>query len=303
MPFERALIGARFDKAATSYDTHAWVQQEIAKRLVEKLSLLKKTPTQILDLGQGTGVLCRMLQDYYQASQPKLARTMALFGLDLSHHMCQVAKQKFAPTAWGKFTQAFSAPKTPKFIQADAHALPFLGEKFDLLVSNCVFQWCEDLPRLFQECHRVLTLKGSLFFSSFGPDSLQELKACTQKISAYTHVHDFMDMHEIGDFLLKNKFSDPIVEMEKITSYYPNVSSLLLDLKKIGATNQHAKRPKGLMGKNWLKQLESHYEPLRSPQGLPVTWEVIYGHATKTTPHPITRQGPEGKLFTSVQRL
>jgi hypothetical protein len=57
------------------------------------------------------------------------------------------------------------------------------------------------------------------------------------------------------------------------------------------------------MGKNWFKKLELEYEKLRSPQGLPVTWEVVYGHATKTAPLPTTWQDPEGKIFTSVRRI
>lgn len=188
-------------------------------------------------------------------------------------------------------------------MQANAQSLPFLAERFDLLVSNCVFQWCEDLPRLFKECQRVLSVQGNLFFSSFGPDSLQELKSCSQVISQTPHVHDFIDMHEIGDILLSQHFTDPIVDMEKITTYYPSVHSILLDLKKIGATNQHIQRTRGLTGKSWLIRLEQEYEKLRTPQGLPVSWEVIYGHATKTKPLPTTWQDREGKIFTSVRRI
>lgn len=289
------LVRVRFDRAASSYDKHAWLQQEIALRLVEKLQILKNAPTQILDVGQGTGILCKQLQKSLNQQQTKAK----LFGLDLSHGMCKQAKQKFAPSGWLKFMQKH----VPCFIQANAQSLPFLAERFDLLVSNCVFQWCEDLPRLFKECHRVLNMQGNLFFSSFGPDSLQELKSCAQRVSQKPHVHDFIDMHEIGDILLAQHFTDPIVDMEKITSYYPSVRSILLDLKKIGATNQHIERTRGLTGKNWLALLEREYEKLRTPQGLPVTWEVVYGHATKTKSLPTTWQDQEGKIFTSVRRL
>lgn len=288
------LIGTRFGKAASSYDKHAWLQKEIGQRLIEKLAILKNSPKKILDIGQGTGMLCAQLQ----ASKENNKDKFKLYGIDLSHAMCLQANLKFNASSWFKFKNK----SQPIFLQADAHQLPFLSETFDLVISNCVFQWCKDLPRLFKECHRALCFHGNLFFSSFGPDSLQELKYCTQKISSHTHVHEFMDMHEIGDFLLAAHFTDPIVDMEKITTYYPTVQSLLQDLKKIGATNQHTHRPKGLMGKNWLNQLEIEYENLRSPQGLPVTWEVVYGHATKTKPLPTTWQDHEGTVFTSVRR-
>jgi malonyl-CoA O-methyltransferase len=287
------LVRIRFDNAATSYDKHAWLQEEIGQRLIDKLSILKSPPTQILDIGQGTGLLCLKLQKSIDKNKARL------FGIDLSYAMCQQATQKFSPRGWLKF---FKTKTHPKFIQANAQQLPFQAEKFNLLVSNCVIQWCTDLPRLFKECHRVLTLNGSLFFSSFGPDSLQELKYCTQKISQASHVHDFIDMHEIGDHLLSVHFTDPIVDMEKITTFYPTVKSLLLDLKKIGATNQHKQRTKGLITQNWIKRLEIEYEKLRTPEGLPVTWEVVYGHAIKTTPPPLTWQDGTGKIFTSVRR-
>ena len=101
-------------------------------------------------------------------------------------------------------------------------------------------------------------------------------------------------MHEIGDILLSCHFTDPIMDMEQITTYYPTLKSLLFDLKKIGATNQHAHRPKGFMTKNWLNNLEAEYEKLRTPQGLPVTWEIVYGHGTKTAPLPTTWQDNKG---------
>ncbi len=289
------LVGTRFGKAALSYDKHAWLQKEIGQRLIEKLAILKNSPTQILDVGQGTGMVCTQLQALEKNNKTKFK----LYGIDISYAMCQQASLKFKSKTWFRFKDK----NQPKFIQADAHQLPFLSEQFDLLISNCVFQWCQDLPRLFKECHRTLALQGNLFFSSFGPDSLQELKYCTQKISPHAHVHEFRDMHEIGDFLLAAHFTDPIVDMEKITTYYPTVQSLLVDLKKIGATNQHSQKPKGLMSKNWIKLLETEYEKLRVPQGLPVTWEVVYGHATKTNPLPTTWQDHEGKVFTSVRRI
>jgi malonyl-CoA O-methyltransferase len=292
---QKSLIKTRFDRAASSYDTHAWLQLEIAQRLTEKLTLLKHPPKKILDIGQGTGALCKILQNYYK-------NTPELFGVDISYAMCKQATLNFRPSGWFSVAH-FKKKSRPKFIQADGHQLPFLAEQFQLLASNCVLQWCDDLPRLFRECHRVLAIQGNVFFSSFGPDSLQELKACSQKISGRTHVHDFVDMHVLGDILLSCHFTDPIMDMEKITTYYPTLQSLLLDLKKIGATNQHADRHKGLMGKNWFKKLELEYEKLRSPQGLPVTWEVVYGHATKTAPLPTTWQDPEGKIFTSVRRI
>lgn len=283
------LVANRFDKAAKIYDQYAWLQQEIGQRLSEKLAILKAPPRQILDIGQGTGWLCRQL-----SHQDKIR----LYGIDIAYAMCHFAKQQFKPSSW----LSLKKKPLPQFIQANALQLPFLNEKFDLLISNCVFQWCDDLARVFRECHRVLTLQGSLFFSSFGPDSLQELKQCAQKISSTPHVHDFRDMHDIGDILLSTYFTDPIVDMEKITAFYPTLHSLLIDLKKIGATNQHPQRNKGLTASNWFKKLEAEYEKFRTPEGLPVTWEVVYGHATKTMPLPTTWQDREGKIFTSVRR-
>ncbi|MFI4955162.1 MAG: methyltransferase domain-containing protein, partial [Gammaproteobacteria bacterium] len=160
--------------------------------------------------------------------------------------------------------------------------LPFADNSIDLIFSNLMFQWCDPLSLALQECYRVLREGGLLLFSTFGPDTLQELRYCWAQIDNYPHVNNFIDMHHIGDLLLKLQFNDPVMDLEYVTATYKNVTNIMRDLQNIGATNTHEERRKTLTGKNRLTQLAHHYQQFAlSDQRLPVTYEIVYGHAWK----------------------
>ena len=93
------------------------------------------------------------------------------------------------------------------------------------------------------------------------------------------HINDFIDLHDVGDAMMKSGFSNPVMDMEMITVTYPDVMSIMRDLKQIGAHNVNETRAKGLTGKKALQKLSGAYEKFRTNNVLPVTHEVIYGHA------------------------
>ena len=118
-------------------------------------------------------------------------------------------------------------------------------------------------------------------FSTFGPDTLKELRQAFARIDGYQHVNWFADMHDIGDLLVNNRFSTPVMDMEYITLTYDDVITVMRDLKAIGAHNVLQGRQQGLMGKNKWRQVICEYEKLRRDGKLPTTFEVVYGHAWK----------------------
>jgi len=118
-------------------------------------------------------------------------------------------------------------------------------------------------------------------FSTFGPDTLKELRQSFAQVDAFSHVNRFIDMHDIGDLLVHNGFSTPVMDMEYITLTYPDVTSVMRDLKAIGAHNVTQGRQQGLMGKNKWQKAIAEYEKLRRDGKLPATYEVVYGHAWK----------------------
>ncbi|MFI0397548.1 MAG: malonyl-ACP O-methyltransferase BioC [Thiolinea sp.] len=249
-----------FDRAAQTYDDAALIQREIGDRLVERLDYVRLNPQRVLDLGCGTGKISQALLNRYPQAE--------VIGVDLALSMVKTTQQSA-----GDSSQLSG-------ICADVQQLPFQDECAELLISNLMLQWCNDLLAVFQECVRVLRPQGLFTFTTFGPDTLYELRNSWGQIDGYTHASQFVDMHDVGDTLLAAGFRDPVMDREVITVTYPTVKGLLQDLKAIGANNATLGRNRGLTGKQRLQAFYQAYEAYQLEDGLyPATYEVIYGHA------------------------
>lgn len=261
--FNKAQVRSSFEKAASRYDEAAVLQREIGQRLLDRLDYIRFQPQRVLDVGAGTGDCSYQLANIYKNSDVLL--------LDFATSMLQQARQK------RNWKQRFSSRF--KFITGDASYLPLADDSVDMIFSNLTLQWCADLEQVFGEFRRVLKPGGMLLFSTFGPATLKELKACWQQVDNYTHINEFIDLHVIGDAMMKSGLSNPVMDMEMITVTYPDVKSIMRDLKQIGAHNVNKTRAKGLTGKNTIRRLAESYETYRANNVLPVSHEVIYGHA------------------------
>jgi len=169
----------------------------------------------------------------------------------------------------------------------DAEYLPIKNQSIDLIFSTSTFQWCEDLNQLFCECSRVLKRDGAVVFSTFGPDTLKELRLSWVGIDEKQHVHEFIDMHHIGDILLANHYQDPVVDREMIVLEYQTVNQLLADLKATGSrgkfSHQGYELGAGLTGKQAFSKFIAAYNTYRlENNSLPASYEVIYGYARKS---------------------
>lgn len=267
---DKHSVQAGFNRAAHSYDSVAFLQEEICNRLIERLQWIKHSPQTILDLGSGTGTGSLALKKYY----PK-ARIIAL---DLAEEMLKFAQVKVNNNL--NFIDRFKRSNHINHICADAESLPFKNQTFDLIFSNLSIQWCENYPLLFSEFSRILKPEGFLQFSTFGVDTLKELRQCWQSVSSFAHVNEFIDLHDLGDFMLGAGLKDPIVDAEFITIEYSQINNLVHELKKLGAQNHLQQRPKSLQGKNQFKQMLTSYEQFKLENNkYPATYEVIYGHA------------------------
>ena len=264
--FIKSKIADQFNRAAHRYDKAAFLQQEIRERLIERLDDILIKPEKIIDLGCGTGQSVNQLAQRYPQAE--------IYGVDIAPQMLAVAGGRTQPA------DKFTAPLN--YICAEASQLPFADNSVDMVFSNLMFQWCDPLHAVLQESYRVLREGGLLFFTYFGPDTLQELRYSWAQIDNYPHVNDFIDMHHVGDWLIQSHFNDPVMDMEYMTVTYKKVLTLMRDLKHIGATNQNPNRRKTLLGKNKLALLEKHYEQFKlEDDSLPATYEVVYGHAWK----------------------
>lgn len=265
--FDKQRVRRAFDRAADSYQQFAVLQAEVCKRLLEKLDVVKISPQMILDAGTGTGSAIPSLFARYKKAQ--------LVTLDLSENMLKKASQH------GGFLRA------PQAVCGDIEQLPFADDSFDLVFSSLSMQWCNDLNAALLEARRVLKPGGLYVFTTFGPDTLKELRNSWSEVDAASHVNQFIDMHDIGDALLRDGFSQPVMEAEFLTLTYDSVDGLMHDLKAIGANVTagavNDEQSRGLGGKAMLQSVRQNYEQYRQHGLLPATYEVIYGHAWKPT--------------------
>ncbi len=258
--FDKKTTRLHFERAADTYDASAVLQKEIAKRLAERLDYIKYTPKTVLDVGSGTGFVTQDLLKRYPKS--------SVIALDLAHSMARKSQQQ-----GGWF-------RKPLAVCADAEQLPLKSDSIELLISSLMLQWSNDLKQTFSGFHSALAPNGLLLFSTFGPETLREMRESWAAVDNVPHTSNFLDMHEIGDALLQSGFINPVTDMEMITMTYANVRQLMRDIKQIGASNTHSDRSKGLMGKQKLKAFEAAYEQFKTSENLyPATWEIIYGHA------------------------
>ena len=258
-PIDKPRARQSFERAADRYDSVAVLQREIADRLLERLDDVRLEPSRILDLGCGTGYAVTALHRRYRKAQ--------VLALDFAHGMLRQTRRR---GSW---------LRRPQCICADAEALPLADDAVDLIVSNAVFQWCNDLATTFSECLRVLRPGGLLMFTIFGPDTLGELRDAWSQADDHSHVSPFPDMHDVGDALVSAGFADVVMDAERMTLTYDRALDLMQDLKILGAHNATQARPRTLTGRERLAAVERAYEVHRRDGRLPASYEVIYGHA------------------------
>lgn len=259
---DKVQMRIAFERAATTYDAAAVLQREIAERMLERLDLIKCRPRRILDVGCGTGHCSRALERRYRRAR--------IIGVDIAYAMARTGKMR---TRWRN---------RQHFVCADAEALPLADGSVDMVLSNLTLQWC-DPDAVLHEFARVLRPGGVVMFTSFGPDTLCELRAAWQTVDERPHVHAFLDMHDLGDAVLRAGLADPVMDVEHFTLTYPDVLTLLRDLKNLGAHNVIRTRNRGLTGKRSFARFRSAYEAQARDGLIPATYEAVYGHAWAAT--------------------
>lgn len=260
-PFEldRAGVRAAFDRASTTYDAAAVLQARVAEELLSRLEPFDFRPRVILDLGAGTGRISAELKRRYRRS--------LVVALDLAPGMLREA------TRHRRLFRRFER------VCADATCLPLESGSVDIVFSNLMLQWCDPLDDAFAEVRRVLRPGGFFAFSTFGPDTLKELRSAWAEADSYSHVSRFLDMHDVGDALARAGLQEPVLDVDRPQLTYGDGISLMRDLKSLGARNATAGRPRSLLGRDRLRRVLDAYERFRKNGRLPATYEVIYGAA------------------------
>ena len=271
IPDKRA-VRRSFERAAATYDRNSVLQCEIGIRLLKHLDPIRIDPDRIVDLGCGTGMFFKPLRERYPKAR--------VIGIDIARPMLDLAAKR---TPW---LQRTLGTGPARLVCADAERLPLAGASVPFVFSNLALQWTRP-EVVFAEAARVLSTGGLFLFSTFGPDTLKELRSAFEGVDGHQHVNNFVDMHDLGDALVHAGFADPVMEMESITLEYSSMEAVARDLKAIGARNSLPGRPRGLAGRERWRRVIAGYEKWRRDGILPATYEVVYGHAWKTAPKRI----------------
>ena len=249
---DKAEVRRAFDRAAPAYDRHARLQREVATRLLERVDELRVTPTRVLDVGSGTGECTELLARRFRQGR--------VVGLDLAPAMVEAARAR----------RRLRLYPAPRYLVADMESLPHPPGTFDFIFSNLSFQWAGDPAGLFAELYRVGRPGTPLLFSSFGPDTLRELRDAWGRVDDGVHVNRFMDMHDVGDLLMKSGFAGVVMDVDWLTEHHDRVESVMGVIKAIGAHNALRRRPRGLTGRGRLAALREAYEVHRRPDMPPM---------------------------------
>jgi malonyl-CoA O-methyltransferase len=269
---DRAAIRRYADRASAGYDGAAVLARELRESMLRRLDFIAYTPTSILDLGCGTGEGAAAL-----AARWPPARIVAV---------------DFAPAMLEAVARRPGAARVTRVL-ADAAALPLPEGGFDLVFSNLMLPWCEDIDAVFAEVARVLAPRGLFTFTTFGPDTLGELRAAWGAVDDGAHVHPFTDMHDLGDGLVRAGFAEPVLDVSRYTLTYPDTRALMRDLRAIGAQSAAIARPRALTGRGRMDAMTGAYESFRSDGVLPATWEAVFGQAWGATPAQRARRAGE----------
>lgn len=263
----------------------AFLRREISTRMHERLELIKIVPQQILDAGCGEGSDLTLLQKRFADAH--------VLGLDASPAMLAAARreQQAASSALQRMLKKWLPTKpgvAPEggvgLLCSDFAALPLGAKAVDIIWSNLALHWHPQPDRVFAEWRRVLRLNGLLMFSCFGPDTFKELRTAFAVVDELPHALSFVDMHDFGDMLTGSGFSTPVMDMETITVTYDTTDKLLADVRAWGG-NPLSTRRRGAVGRAaWARMLQE-LENQRRPDGkIPLTFEIIYGHAFRPAP-------------------
>ncbi len=255
---DKRKVRTSFGRAALNYDDFAALQRRIGDALFDCLGTQSLTgASTALDLGAGTGYCSRRL----------VGLSDSVIALDIASAMLTLSNGYSNPNIF--------------HVCGDAELIPLADRSVDLVFSNLAIQWCMDLDQLFGEIYRVLSPGGILVFSSFGPDTLNELKAAWTRVDDYSHVNSFYPPALISRAMQRTGLTGSNLERKALSISYDSVLHLMGELKAIGAHNVTHGRPRGLTGKQKIARMISAYENLMPGAEIFATFDVLYGRARR----------------------
>jgi len=246
---------------------------EIARRMLGRLQYIRLQPSALLDAGCGAADNLPLLRERYPDA--------AYLGLDISESLLKHARKRYGSSGMTTWLNKLvgRGQRAPSFIKGDLADTQLPPESLDLVWSNLAMHWHPAPHDVLGEWRRILKVGGLAMFSCLGPATLRELRQAISDAGLQTATPTFVDMHDFGDLLVENGFSDPVMDQETLTLTYRTPERLIEDVRALGG-NPARERQQGLVGRQWLNRLYAALETQRNAQGvIPLTIEVSYGHA------------------------
>ena len=252
-------IRRRFDRAASAFDEHDFVHRHTADGLFDRLQPLVVDAGVVIDLGCATGGATAALR--------KRFRGATIIGVDSSAAML------------ARYRRRGSILARSRAVQADAAALPFADDSVDVVFANLLLPWADDPAAICREVARVLREDGLFAFSTLGPDSFAELADAWASVDpAEDHVHRFVDMHDIGDALVRSGLRDPVLDVDRLEITYQSATDLFRDLTATGSRNCLEERRRALLPRQIFDAMRARLESGNGGSGIRLELELVYGH-------------------------
>jgi malonyl-CoA O-methyltransferase len=282
---DRAAARRWFERAAAGADDP--LAREVERRMASRLELVRNEPARILDVGGGAGAGVEALRARYPRADIVIADFAA----------APLGRSRAAPSLRARLRSVLGGARAHP-VCADMDALPLAAGSCGMVWSNLALAWSPAPAATLVEWHRVLAVGGLLMFSTYGPDTLRELRAAAALADDSPHVHPFVDMHDLGDALAAGGFADPVMDADRLTVTYARPEELVRDLRASGQRNAHVRRRRTLTGRARWRRIRAAWAPDPRDGRWPATFEIVYGHAWKAAPRKLA----DGRAIIRVER-
>jgi len=271
MPAPQAAALERIARRMAGAAQAPWLHAEVARRMAERLSLIRRQPRSLVDWCSFDGASLDLLRQAYPGAHILCVETDA--------RRLQRASAPAAPRWWRPRPKTASAPAI-----VSPQQLP--AAQAELLWANMALHRAGDAPSLLRQWQQALAVEGFLMFSTLGPGSMPQLRRLYAQLGWPPAFAPFADMHDLGDLLMHSGFDDPVMDQEIVTLTWSDADALLRELRTLGG-NAHASRFAGLRTPRWRQRLCAELQQLRGPDGrLRLDFELVYGHAFRVAARP-----------------
>lgn len=249
-----------------------WLHAEVARRMAGRLAILKHQPEVYIDWWSHLGASADLLRQ----AHPK-ARCLAVEPEIAGRPAAEPLAAWWSPRRWRSRSE-----RTLTEAEVPPAAAP-------LLWANMMLHAVDDPRQTMLEWHRALAVDGFLMFSTLGPGSLGSLRDLYRREGWPAPHAAFVDMHDLGDMLVRSGFADPVMDQEVVTLTWASAEALLSEMRWLGG-NVDPGRVGGLRTPRWRKRLQGLIERHADATGrVSMEFEIVYGHAVRPAPRPTVR--------------